>query len=141
MPSDGPVLSIEELYLAALSLSVERREAYLASHCGDAAMREEVLRRLSEVTQTVAAGAGNAKRRREPPSIVVGKRLGRYRIQRALGSGGMGYVYEAMDEDLNRVVAVKVLPVGRYDETSRKRFRWEAEAASALNHPNIVTVH
>jgi Tol biopolymer transport system component len=73
--------------------------------------------------------------------LSVGKRLGRYRIQRALGSGGMGYVYEAMDEDLNRVVAVKVLPVGRYDETSRKRFRWEAEAASALNHPNIVTVH
>jgi Tol biopolymer transport system component/predicted Ser/Thr protein kinase len=122
-------------------MPVERREAYLASHCGDAAVREEVLRRLEELTQTIAAGAVQAKQRREPPAISVGTRLGHYRIRRALGSGGMGYVYEALDEDLNRVVAVKVLPVGRYDEANRKRFRREAEAASALNHPNIVTVH
>src|ERR1035438_10142567 len=71
-----------------------------------------------------------------------GRRLGHYEIQAQLGSGGMGTVYRALDTRLNRTVALKVLSPGRFEGTSgRGRLMREAQAASALNHPNIVTVY
>jgi len=70
------------------------------------------------------------------------KTLSHYRIVEKIGAGGMGEVYKAHDERLDRDVAVKVLPSGSLaDEHSRKRFRKEALALSKLNHPNIATVH
>src|SRR3989454_1875259 len=72
----------------------------------------------------------------------VGQTLGRYRIIEQIGAGGMGVVYRAHDEQLERDVAIKVLPIGTLaDEASRKRFRKEALALAKLNHPNIATVH
>lgn len=72
----------------------------------------------------------------------VGHTLGHYRIMEQIGAGGMGVVYRTYDEQLERVVAVKVLPAGTLaDETARKRFRKEALALARLNHPNIETVH
>ena len=68
-------------------------------------------------------------------------RLGPYEILSLLGSGGMGEVYRALDPRLQREVAIKVLPPERMDEEHRRRFVREARAASALNHPNIVTIH
>jgi serine/threonine-protein kinase len=71
-----------------------------------------------------------------------GTRLGRYEVVRLLGAGGMGEVYLAKDERLQREVALKVLPAGTLaDEGARKRFRNEAMALSKLNHTNIATVH
>src|ERR1017187_6808251 len=71
-----------------------------------------------------------------------GRRLGQYEIQARLGSGGMGTVYQALDTRLNRVVALKVLSPDQLEGTSgRGRLMREAQAASALNHPNIVTVY
>ena len=137
--SDSPAPSPEDIYSAALSLPADQRNDYVAAQCSDLAAREELLRRLADRTVTFAA-SGHAGRR-AAPAISAGTRLGHYLIQRPLGSGGMGFVYEALDESLNRTVAVKVLPMGRYDDASRKRFRREAESASALNHPNIITVH
>jgi Tol biopolymer transport system component/predicted Ser/Thr protein kinase len=74
--------------------------------------------------------------------ISPGSRLGPYEILSLLGAGGMGEVYRASDPRLGRDVAIKVLPAERMaDESRRRRFVREARAASALNHPNIVTVH
>jgi serine/threonine protein kinase/tetratricopeptide (TPR) repeat protein len=74
-------------------------------------------------------------------SSLLGKRLGHYRIAERIGAGGMGEVYRAHDEHLERDVAIKVLPAGTLgDEAARKRFRTEALALSRINHPNIATV-
>lgn len=71
-----------------------------------------------------------------------GRRLGHYEIQARLGAGGMGTVYQALDTLLNRTVALKVLSPDRWEGTAgRGRLMREAQAASALNHPNIVTVY
>src|SRR5687767_847965 len=67
--------------------------------------------------------------------------LSRYDIRREIGRGGMGVVYEAFDTRLRRVVALKVLSNTALDPGRRARFEQEARAASALNHPHIVTVH
>ena len=70
-----------------------------------------------------------------------GTRLGPYEIVAPLGAGGMGEVYRASDPRLGRQVALKVLPAEMYrDESVRARFEQEARAASALNHPNIVSI-
>ena len=73
---------------------------------------------------------------------MIDKTLSHYRVEELIGAGGMGVVYRARDERLNRDVALKVLPSGTLsDEAARKRFRNEALALSQLNHPNIATVH
>jgi eukaryotic-like serine/threonine-protein kinase len=75
-------------------------------------------------------------------ALVSGDRLGPYKVERLLGSGGMGEVYQGLDTRLGRAVALKVISqrlVG--DEASRRRFETEARAASALNHPVIVTIY
>lgn len=73
---------------------------------------------------------------------MIGRTLGHYRIAEQIGAGGMGVVYRAHDQRLERDVALKVLPPGTlHDDSARKRFRKEALALSKLNHPNIETVH
>jgi len=73
---------------------------------------------------------------------VVGTTLQHYQIMRLLGRGGMGDVYAAKDTKLNRTVALKLLPPATSDDPERlKRFRREAQAIAALNHPNVVTIY
>jgi len=72
---------------------------------------------------------------------MIGQTLGHYKIIEQIGAGGMGVVYRAKDERLDRDVALKVLPTGLIADEARKRFRIEALALSKLNHPNIATVY
>lgn len=74
--------------------------------------------------------------------LTTGSRVGPYEIVARIGAGGMGVVYRARDERLDRYVAIKVFPPGmQTDERTRRRFRKEALALAKLNHPNVATVH
>ena len=76
------------------------------------------------------------------PQSLIGQTLGHYHIIEKIGAGGMGEVYRARDEHLDRDAAIKVLPPQTFaDESARKHFRKEALALSKLNHPNIATIH
>src|SRR5688572_7284771 len=73
---------------------------------------------------------------------MTGSKLGHYDVLEKLGEGGMGAVFKARDSSLGRLAALKVLPANLVAmQEARKRFVQEAQAASALNHPNIVTIY
>jgi serine/threonine protein kinase/tetratricopeptide (TPR) repeat protein len=143
---------IGETFHAALEIEARERSAFLERACaGDTALRREVeslIRSHEEgegvidepaLAVAVAAGlfAGDGEEQ------VVGRTLaGRYRVRSLLGVGGMGRVYLAEDAELGRRVALKLLPEHlTHDAEQVRRFRQEARAASALNHPNIITVY
>jgi serine/threonine protein kinase len=133
---------LREVFGAALETPEPERSQFLESACeGDSELRMEVERLL----------AGNQESSWQSPTTVLfpataelapGDTLGRYRVEAKLGEGGMGVVYRARDIHLDRLVAVKVLPADKVADAARKRrFVQEAKAASALNHPNIITIH
>src|SRR5256714_6754359 len=140
---------VGKFYQAALALAPSGRETFLDDACGDdTAMRREVeslLAAESDAGNFLAAGAMKdaAKMLVEDKSLMpVGKKLGHYQILSLLGAGGMGEVYLAEDTRLKRKVALKLLPAELTANQDRlRRFEQEAQAASALNHPNIVTIH
>jgi hypothetical protein len=93
------------------------------------------------VTKATEIGESAFDRAAAAAELALGLQLGVYRLDGLLGRGGMGVVYRATDTKLHRAVAIKFLSAENVDAEAGRRFRQEAETASSLNHPHIVTVH
>lgn len=152
---------VRMLFDVSREMPVERRQAFLRHRRVDGDLCNEI-EALLEAHTALVAGAGehflvslDAERAAslvissdeedlasQPEELSPGTMLGRYRMVRRLGSGGMSVVYLAHDDRLDRPVAVKLLPRQLdFDETARRRFEEEARAASALDHAHIATVY
>ncbi len=135
---------IEEIYHAVLEIPPPKREIFLQESCGnDVELRHEVESLLSyEKTFDSLIDSSPNSLAAELLSVTIPKQINQYKILSLLGEGGMGAVYLAKDTKLERKVAIKLLS-GEFakDATRRNRFFQEAKSASALNHPNILTVH
>ena len=141
---------VEELFQAALAGAPESRPSFLDETCAaDPALRHEVEQLLvsfdavGSFLETPAADhLGFVERPAAAPALSPGQRLAHYEIVSLLGVGGMGEVYLARDTTLDRQIALKLLPAHFAADPERvRRFEREARAASALNDPNIITIH
>src|SRR5262245_8823290 len=149
---------IEQLYHAALERGPDARESFLKLACaGDEDMRREVAGLLAcdvpndsfiqspaiEIAaKALAAEPLSVTSSKPMMSLIAGSQIGAYRLLEPLGRGGMGEVHLALDTRLNRKVALKLLLAEFTTDAERlRRFELEARAASALNHPNINTIH
>jgi Tol biopolymer transport system component len=140
---------VKRVFHAALGRAPEERSAFLASTCGgDDDLRKEVESLIashekdgsfidSPAYEEAAQSIANDK-----AELKAGQIVGSYEILSFIGRGGMGEVYLAQDKRLSRRVALKLLPSSLTKDLSRlRRFEQEARAASALNHPNIITIY
>jgi len=140
---------IEQLYHAALERRAEERAIFLAEVCGgDEALRREVAvllaadARAEQFIETPPSHLAADWLTQSPSHLDAGQQLSHYWILSLLGAGGMGEVYLAQDVRLKRKIALKLLPAKfTQDEERVRRFEREALAVSALNHPNIITIH
>ena len=139
--------NLKEIFHAALALAPDARGAYLDRACdGDASLRQAVESLIKSheetgfVDQPAYQAAADLLMQEDKP--IPGQTVGRYRILSLLGEGGMGRVYLAEDTKLHRKVSLKFLSRNLTQDRERlRRFEQEARAASALNHPNIITIY
>ena len=136
----------------ALDLPEGDRRAFLEHSCeGDASLRAEVdallsadARAAAEFLRPLTAGfpdAASAAPAATDSGWLVGKHVGRYRVKRLIGAGGMGAVYEALQEQPRRVVALKVVRPGFTPASALRRFEQEAEVLGRLRHPGIAQIY
>ena len=141
---------VERVYHASLERDAEGRAAFLAEACaGDEELRREVESLLAYEDQAeefiespALEVAAKTLAEEQGATVAAGQTINHYKITSTLGAGGMGEVYLARDLHLDRPVALKLLSAPfMADEEHVRRFHREALAASALNHPNIITVY
>jgi len=132
---------VDQVWHDVLARPEHERAAAIAELCaGNDLLRRDVESMLAHLVRANDAGFGAT---RDASAVLEsGTHLGRFEIRASIGAGGMGEVYRAHDSRLDRDVAIKVLPphVAR-DPDRLRRFEQEAQAAAALNHPNILSVH
>jgi TolB-like protein/tetratricopeptide (TPR) repeat protein/predicted Ser/Thr protein kinase len=136
---------VERLYHCVSAKSPDERDGYLESVCGgDALLRREVESLLAYDDRAANFLESNNPVQERPgePCIAGGEQIGPYVVTSLLAKGGMGEVYKGYDPRLDRTVAIKFLPEAfAADNSALERFKREARAASALNHPRICTVY
>src|SRR6266571_7947058 len=140
---------VNDLFQSAVERAPGERAAFLHEAChGDESLRREVgslltsHERAENFIELPAFEVAPELVTNDRTGALVGKLIGHYRIESLIGIGGMGEVYLAQDERLGRKAALKLLPDSlTTDETQLSRFKNEARSASALNHPNILTVY
>src|SRR3954471_8239911 len=140
---------VNDLFQAAIEHAPEERVAFLDEAChGDEGLRREVgslitsYERSEHFIELPAYQVAPELVTNDRAGAMVGALIGHYRIESLIGVGGMGEVYLARDERPGRKAALKLLPDSlTTDETQLSRFKNEARSASALNHPNILTVY
>jgi serine/threonine protein kinase len=149
---------VEQLYHAALEREGAARAAFLDEACaGDDDLRREVTELLAcddseasfinapalqMVARALTVKPLSESQIKTEPHPPLARQIGAYQFIEPLGRGGMGEVYLALDTRLRRKVALKLLPTEFTTQPERvRRFAQEAHAASALNHPNIITIH
>ena len=140
---------VNDLFQSAVERAPGERAAFLDEAChGDESLRREVeslltsYERSENFIELPAFEVAPELVTNDRTGALVGKLIGHYRIESLIGVGGMGEVYLARDERLGRKAALKLLPDSlTTDETQLSRFKNEARSASALNHPNILTVY
>jgi eukaryotic-like serine/threonine-protein kinase len=140
---------VEELYRSARQRGPGQRSLFLSEAClGDEELRREVERLLAKdepgntgLSEIGWTSAPTAVLELPQKRLQPGAKLGRYTLVAAIGAGGMGEVYRALDPQLGRNVAIKVLPDHlSHDPQALARFEREARAVAALSHPNIVAI-
>ena len=140
---------VNDLFQSAVERAPGERAAFLDEAChGDESLRREVgslltsYERSENFIELPAFEVAPELVTNDRTGALIGKLIGHYRIESLIGVGGMGEVYLARDERLGRKAALKLLPDSlTTDETQLSRFKNEARSASALNHPNILTVY
>jgi eukaryotic-like serine/threonine-protein kinase len=140
---------IGSLFEAALERAPAERAAWLQEACGaDVALQAEVEKLLAHHEESddflsrPALHIAAAQLAQQQPASLTGQEISHYQVVSLLGAGGMGQVWLARDKQLERQVALKLLPAAFTQDAERvRRFMQEAKAASSLNHPNIVTLH
>src|SRR5437667_6148124 len=140
---------LKQIFQSALERNPAERSAFLSQACADdPALRSQVESLIASHDQAgdsieaMAAEAATEMLDDDQAVSIVGKQISHYHVLSRIGRGGMGEVFLAQDTSLGRKVALKLLRTDfTRNEERLRRFRQEARAASALNHPNILTIH